>query len=113
MSKVIVVKELSLVLDVMSIERTGFEIISVLHIKKSLWEVNVKAYKKEGDFSHEDKVSLATILDRLSKSYVSDFQCEVTYAKKRTEDIFMFMAKVEGEENETEDDSSVEEQVEA
>lgn len=113
MSKVNVVKELSLALDGMSIEKTGFEIISVLHAKKNTWEVVVKAYRKEGDFLHEDKVSLATILDRLYRSYVSDIQCEAVYAKKKTEDIFLFVAEIEGEEDETEDGSCVEEQVEA
>ena len=116
MSKVNVVKELSLALDGGSFEKTGFEI---LRAEQTLgeWTVIVKAYQKEGEYiNHEDEVSLATLVARLTDSYVSKVEWDIIAITK----IGMkygfkldIALKGEGEESEKEDGSCVEEQVEA
>lgn len=113
MSKVNVVKELSLALDGVSIERTGFEILGAKH-SLDVWEVIVEAYKKEGEFiTHEDEVSLATLVARLTESYVSKVKWDIiSVTKVMKKDAFKLELTLKGEGNETEDDSSDKEQVE-
>lgn len=114
MSKVNVVRELSLALDGMSIERTGFEI---LEAKQSLgvWSVIVKAYQKESELiTHEDEVSLATVVNRVTDGYVSKVEWDIISVHKLAgEGMFRLELVLKGEENEKEDGSRVEEQVEA
>lgn len=114
MSKVNVVKELSLALDGGSIERTGFEILEAKH-SLDVWEVTVEAYKKEGELiSHEDEASLATLVARLTESYVSEVKWDIiSVTKVMKKDAFKLELTLKGEENETEDGSRVKEQVEA
>ena len=118
MSKVNALKELSLALDGGSFEKTGFEI---LEAKQNLgvWTVIVRAYQKEGELiNHEDEVSLATLVSRLTNSYVSKAEWDIISVAKfdmqsRLRFELNIALKIEEEENETEDDSRVEEQVEA
>lgn len=114
MSKVNVVKELSLALDAGSFERTGFEILEAEQTL-GVWTVFVMAYKKEGELiNHEDEASLATLVGRLTDSYVSRVKWDIISVSKCAKEYwFKVQLALKGEENETKDGSSVKEQVEA
>lgn len=113
MSKVNVVKELSLALDGMSTERTGFEILEVKQ-NSSVWTVCARAYKKESEYvSHEDEVSIATLVARLTDGYASKAEFDLLSVQRLAgRDMFELILALKGEENEAEDGSSVKEQVE-
>lgn len=120
MSKVNALKELSLALDGGSFEKTGFEILEAKqNLNLGVWTVIVRAYQKEGELiNHEDEVSLATLVSRLTNSYVSKAEWDIISVAKfdmqsRLRFELNIALKIEEEENETEDDSRVEEQVEA
>jgi hypothetical protein len=114
MSKVNVVKELSLALDGMSIERTGFEILNAKQTC-NIWTVCVRNYKKESEYvSHEDEVSIATLVARLTDGYVSKAKFDLLSVQKLAgEGMFELSLTLKGEENEVEDGSGDEKQVEA
>lgn len=113
MSKVNVVKELSLALDGMSTERTGFEILNAKQTG-NIWTVCVRNYKKESEYvAHEDEVSIATLVARLTDGYVSKVKFDLLSVQKLAgEGMFELSLTLKGEENEVEDGSGDEKQVE-
>lgn len=102
-------REIVLLLDGLSIDRTGYE-VTTAYKKDGYWKIEGNSYQKEGgNYSEEEQVDLCGLVNRITDRYGTShvkwdiFEVRVDPLENGVSRFYMLLRKVENEEKDSSD----------